>query len=259
MKQTTAIIWFVLLTLVLSFSAYFLPLPAESKALLVPVVLVFIPTLVCIPLAWITEGRNGLRQLFSRAKTGIHWLLLGLLVGAGMRILVLLVGTILKTPVKADFGVPGTWFVVFALIPLAFFEELGWRRYALDRLLKVHSPFASALLLGLPWAIIHLVIVLPGMMSVGSPVIPQTIVLVCLGILITWIYVRSGGSVLAATMLHGSQNSLVVINRGLTNAEATWLMLLAYLLLAAVFVIVERRLFFSKWKQGQPAAIYPAA
>ena len=70
MYKQNSVLWFVLITVALSFATYFLPLPAESRGLLVPVLLVFIPTLVCIPLAWITEGRDGLRQLFSTASGG---------------------------------------------------------------------------------------------------------------------------------------------------------------------------------------------
>ncbi|NJC95676.1 MAG: hypothetical protein C3F07_10775 [Anaerolineales bacterium] len=246
MKRTSTIGWFVLLTVSFSFAAYFIPLPVESRSLLVPVILVLIPTLVCIPIVLFTEGRDGLRQLFSNARGGPQWPLIGALVGAGMRVAVLILGILFGTSIKADFSVPGTWFVVLATIPLAYFEELGWRRFALDRLLKFRSPIESALWLGIPWGIIHLVVILPGMMSAGSPAIPQTIVLICLGIVITWGYVRSGGSVFTTTLIHGAQNGFVVINRGLTNADATWLMMWAYLLLAVIFVLADRKMFFAK-------------
>lgn len=237
---------YIVITVVLSFGAYFLPLPVESRALLVPVVLVFVPTVVCIPLAYVTEGKDGLRQLFSRASGGLKWLLIGAMAGALMRVAVLVTGSMLGMPVKADFSVPGTWFVVFATIPLAYFEEVGWRRFALDRMLKSRSPVESALLLGLPWAFIHLVVIMPGMMSVGAPAIPQTIVLVCLGIILTWAYVRSGGSVLTVTLLHGIQNGLVVLNRGLSISDATWLMMGVYLVLAILIVVFDRHMFFAK-------------
>jgi len=246
MKTAAAIFWFVLLTVALSFAAYFIPLPEESRALLVPVILVFIPTIVCIPLAFLAEGRSGIRQLFSSAGSGIQWLVVGMLVGGGMRLAVLTFGVIAGTSIKADFGVPGTWFVVFATTPLAYFEELGWRRFALDRLLRLRSPFESSLLLGLPWGVIHLVPILPGMMSVGAPAIPQTVVLICLSIVITWAYVRSGGSVFTTTLLHGVQNGLVVLNRGIGIADATWLMMWTYLLLVVILVLADRKMFLAK-------------
>jgi CAAX protease family protein len=246
MKQTAAIFWFVLLTVVLSFAGYFIPLPVETRSVLVPVIVVFVPTIVCIALALITEGRDGLRQLFSSANSGLKWLLIGFLVGVGMRVAVLIVGMVLGTSIKADFSVPGTWFVILATIPLAYFEELGWRRFALDHMLKYRFPFESALLLGLPWGIIHLIILLPGMMNVGAPLIPQTIQLLSLGFLLTWVYVRSSGSVLATTLLHGTQNAFVVLNRGLSMSDATWLSMWVYLALAVVFILADRRMFFTK-------------
>ena len=246
MKTSASIIWFVLFTVTLSFVAYFIPLPEESRALIVPVILTFIPTIVCIPLAYFAEGGSGLRQLFSSANSGIKWLLIGALVGAGMRVAVLIVGLIAGTSIKSDLSVPGTWFVVLVTIPLAYFEELGWRRFALDRLLKSRSPFESSLLLGFPWAIIHLVILLPGMMSVGAPAIPQTVVLICLSVVVTWAYVRSGGSVFTTTLVHGVQNGLVVINRGIGIADATWLMMWTYLLLVVIFVLADRKMFLAK-------------
>ena len=68
------------------------------------------------------------------------------------------------------------------------------------------------------------------MMSAGAPAIPQTLVLIALGVFLTWTYFRSGGSLLAVTLLHGLQNGLVVLNRGLGIAEATWLMMGVYVL-----------------------------
>jgi hypothetical protein len=68
MNKNYSILWFVLLTVALSFGAYFLPLPVEGKTLLVPVILVFIPTLVSVSLAFLTEDRNGIRQLFSSVR-----------------------------------------------------------------------------------------------------------------------------------------------------------------------------------------------
>jgi len=156
------------------------------------------------------------------------------------------VGIITGAPIKADFSVLGTWFVIIATIPLAFFEELGWRRFALERMLKYRSPFEATLLLGLPWGVIHLVIILPGMMNAGAPVISQTIQLLSLGFFLTWAYTRSRGSVLTTTLLHGSQNAFVVLNRGLSMSESTWLSMWVYLILAILLVLVDRRMFFAK-------------
>ena len=246
MNKNYSILWFVLLTVALSFGAYFLPLPADQRALLIPVILVLVPTLVSVPLAFLTEGRNGIRQLFSSVRGAWMWILIGAGIGAFLRIAVLVTGLALGTSIQADLSAPGTAFIILATIPLAWFEGLGWRRFALDRVLKSRSPIEASLLLGLPWALIHLVVLLPGMMSAGAPALPQTLVLVALSVFLTWTYVRSGGSLLAVTLLHGLQNGLVFLNRGIGIAEATWLMMGVYVVLAGLLIFSDRRTFFAK-------------
>ena len=246
MLKRQSVLWFVVITLVLSVGTYFLPLPSESKSLVVPLILAFIPTLVAVPMAFLTEGRDGIRQLFSSVRGAGRWVLIGAVVGVLMRVAVLIVGILLGISIQADLSAPGTAFIILITIPFAWFEELGWRRFALDRLLRSRSPLESSLLLGLPWALIHLIILLPGMMSVGAPAVPQTIVLIAFSIVLTWAYVRSGGSLLTVTLLHGIQNGLVVLNRGLSLAEGTWLMIGVYVLLAVLLIIFDRHMFFVK-------------
>jgi membrane protease YdiL (CAAX protease family) len=75
-------------------------------------------------------------------------------------------------------------------------------------------------------------------------------VLLALSVILTWAYVRSGGSLLTVTLLHGVQNGLVVINRGLGMAEATWLAMGVYAVLAILLVILDRRMFLAKPATG---------
>lgn len=246
MLKRHSILLFVVITLALSYAVYFTPLPAEQRSLLVPVLLVVVPTVVCIPLVFLAEGMDGIRQLFSSVRGAWKWVLIGAAAGVLLRVAVLIVGLVLGTNIRMELSSPGAVFIILGAIPFAWFEELGWRRYALDRMLRSRSPIESALILGLPWGIVHLILVLPGMMQVGAPAIPQTIMLLALGIFITWVYVRSGGSLLATTFLHGVQNGFIVINRGLGMAEATWLMMGVYVVLAILLVIFDRRTFFAR-------------
>lgn len=246
MLKRYSVVTYVLLTLLFSFGTIFLPLPAEQRSLLIPVLLVFVPTIVCIPLVFFTEGRDGVRQLFSTVHGAWKWILIAAMIGALMRIATLIVGMLLGMSIHADISSPGTVLIILATIPLAWFEELGWRRFALDRTLRSRSPLEASLLLGLPWAIIHIIIVLPGMMSFGAPILPQSIVLIALGVVLTWLYVRSGGSLLAVTVLHGLQNGLVVLNRGIGIAESAWLMMGVYAVFAVLLILFDLRTFSTK-------------
>ena len=243
------VIWFVILTVTLSFATYFLPLPVEQRSLLVPVLMVFIPTLVSIPMALVTEGREGIRQMLSTAslrRGGIKWLLIGAGLGASVRVIAWVIAVLFRMPIKADFSDPSTWFILLATIPLALFEEIGWRSYALDRVLRTRSPLEASLLIGMPWGFLHLTILLPGMMSVGTHPIAQVGSVVLISIILTWAYIRSGHNLWTVTFLHGVQNGLVVLNRGLSIVPASWLLFASCFILAVALILFDRRTFFTK-------------
>lgn len=244
-----SVFWFILITVALSFGTYFLPLPIEQKSLLVPVLMVFIPTLVSLPFAFITEGRDGIRQMLSTAsfrRGGVKWLLIGAGVGAMIRVIAWLLAVLLQMPVKTDLSDPSAWFLLLVTIPLALFEEIGWRSYALERVLRTRSPLEAGLLIGLPWGFLHLTILLPGMMSVGTHPIAQVGSVILISVILTWAYVRSGHSLWTVTFLHGVQNGLVVLNRGLSIGPASWLLFASYFILVIVLILFDRHRFFTK-------------
>jgi membrane protease YdiL (CAAX protease family) len=244
----------VVVTVLLSFGAYFLPLPTAQRRLLVPVLLVLIPTLASIPVASIAEGKDGLRQMLSTARLqrgGLKWLLIAAGFGVLIRVLIWAIAVLLRLPVRVDLSEPTVWFVLLATIPLALFEEIGWRSYALDRVLRDYSPLAASLIIGLPWGLVHLAILLPGMMNQGVPALAQVGSVILISILLTWTYVRSDHSLWAVTLLHGVQNGLVILNRGLSIVSASWLLSAACLILAIVLIVIDRRLFFRSPAEAQ--------
>ena len=244
-----SVVCFVILTVALSFATYFLPLPLEQRRLLVPVLMVFVPTLVSVPVALAAEGREGLRQMLSTAslrRGGIKWLLIGAGLGALVRVIAWVIAILFRMPIKADLSDPTASFILLATIPLALFEEIGWRSYVLDRVLSTRSPLEASLLIGLPWGFLHLTILLPGMMSVGTHPIAQVGSVLLISIILTWAYVRSGHSLWTVTFLHGVQNGLVVLNRGLSIIPASWLLFASCFIIAAILLILDRRTFFAK-------------
>ena len=249
MIKRHAVLWYVVLTVALSFATYFLPLPIEQKSLLVPVLMVFIPTIVSLPLALLTEGKDGIRQILSTAslrRGGVKWLLIGAGLGAAIRVVAWFLAILLRMSIKADLADAGAWFLLLATIPLALFEEIGWRSYALDRVLRARSPLEASLLIGLPWGFLHLTILFPGMMSVGTHPIAQVGSVTLLSIILTWAYVRSNHSLWTVTILHGVQNGLVVLNRGLSIGPASWLLFISYFILAAALILLDRQTFFTR-------------
>ena len=101
-----------------------------------------------------------------------------------------------------------------ALLP-AFAEEIGWRGYALPRTLTVMSALRAALVLGIPWALIHVPLYLPGQMNGGSAVWSMVTQIVSYSVILTWIYVGTGGSVLMTGLFHALLNGLTPLTNGL--------------------------------------------
>lgn len=112
------------------------------------------------------------------------------------------------------------------LIGGALAEELGWRGYALDRLVIRWSPLVASLLLGAIWALWHVPLFFVrgtaqgemGVLSSGFGLFCLTII--AQSILFTWIYQHTGRSILAAVALHFMIDFSLTLFTGLGHAQA---------------------------------------
>jgi membrane protease YdiL (CAAX protease family) len=120
-------------------------------------------------------------------------------------------------------------------------EKIGCRGYALPTLLgRGYRSLAAALILGIPWALLHLPLVLPGMMSAGIPMLAQFLIMLALSILVTWAYLAGGNSISPAVLLHGGQNAFVTLNNGLSPVASGWLMVAVYGAAALLIILFTR-------------------
>lgn len=108
----------------------------------------------------------------------------------------------------------------WSLIPFFFFtfafgpipEELGWRGFALDKLLNKQSPLKASLILGFLWTLWHLPLffvkgsyqnmLVPGSLSFLWYLVDK----VLQTIMMTWIYIKSNRSTLTAILFHFAVN-----------------------------------------------------
>ncbi|UCH59534.1 MAG: CPBP family intramembrane metalloprotease [Anaerolineales bacterium] len=237
---------FIGLTLLLTFAAYLLPLPSTSKPILYPVVVTFIPTLVATLLSAVAGGNQAIKILFTTVRPGrLEWLAISILLGAGMQFTIALLAFTLRYSTTLRLT-PSPQLVALAVITpiLALGEELGWRGYALSKLLKTNSPLAASLITGIPWALVHLALYLPGMMFIGRPLIAQILPIAFFSILHAWVFIKSGGSILAPTFLHGAFNFLgSLMNADLPVIQATYLGAVV-LVGSALIVVVAKPAFW---------------
>jgi uncharacterized protein len=234
-----ALLLFCALTIALSFAATQLPLPGEA----VPVVMVFIPALIALSLTAATDGRKGVRALLSKLgqwRVRPLWvvaaLALGLVLRVIMSVIALLMGLIPAIQLRQWSPTQLAFFVVILFV-FALPEELGWRGYALPKLLKAHSPLVAGLIVGVLWGSLHLALTLPGMINAGAPPLPTLLGLIGLSILATWLYIRTNGNLLLTSLFHAAQSFFVIVNDGISLGQQTWLMAGVYLVAAVVIAI----------------------
>lgn len=179
----------------------------------------FIPSFVGIALTGYTEGRPGLGRLWRRAvafRFPGRWYLTTLLIclavgGARLAVQWLLHAQIEPSEVLSQMAASPVLWVAFAiqilfLGPLS--EEFGWRGYAQERVLARFSPLTGSLVLGIVWAFWHLpLFFIPGtaQSAAGQPLLQFAVFavqVICLTVIITWLYNRTGCSLGAAVLMH---------------------------------------------------------
>jgi membrane protease YdiL (CAAX protease family) len=235
-----ALVIFCTLTIALTFAVTLLPLPGEAVA----VVMVFIPALMAIALTTLSEGRAGLRSFLDKLlqwRISLKWVVIALAVAFVMRLTMSLMGLALGLipAIQLRPGGPASY-VLLAIIFFVFAipEELGWRGYALPKLLERYSPLVAALIIGVLWGSLHLALLLPGMMNEGASPLATLLGLVGGSVLFTWLYVNSEGSIVLTTLFHAAQSFFVIVNEGLTGTQQAWLMAGVYLSAALIVAIV---------------------
>lgn len=86
-------------------------------------------------------------------------------------------------------------------------EEIGWRGFLLPYFLQRHGPFLSAVVIGEIWAIWHLPnFLLPGCPHYNLPFVAFALLTIFYSVLFAWLYLKTAGSLLVATVFHAALN-----------------------------------------------------
>lgn len=186
--------------------------------------LILSPTLAGFLMAWITEGKAGLRRLLQRClhrRVGVQWYLVAMLSIPVLFILSLLLmpgGLTTFTMPSLNFLFTYLLAFVFKFFAAPFTEEPGWRGYAQPLLQERYGPLGGSLILGLFWGLWHLPfwVLIPGhsgagtgWLGIGIPFAKWMAFIMGFTVLITWVSNHTRGSVLLAMLFHASINSTV--------------------------------------------------
>lgn len=190
------------------------------------------PTLSAFIVTGATEGWDGVRRLLRRIvlwRVAPRWYLLVLV---GIPALIMLCAVVMPGALasfKAS-AVPTVLFMyvvagaVFLFAGGPFFEEIGWRGFALPRLQRLYGPLIGTLILGVLWALWHLPLFLIPSWDTphGSPLDIALFITwaVSISILFTWVFNNTKGSLLLVILAHGSINSAATATYVLFPAPA---------------------------------------
>jgi membrane protease YdiL (CAAX protease family) len=115
---------------------------------------------------------------------------------------------------------------IFAGLLAGTFEELGWTGFATPRLLELrHGVLATGLVVGVPWAVWHLLVAywasgnISGEFALASYLLDPFLFLVAFRVLMVWVYYRTG-SLLVAILMHTSLTaSALVLGPGVAGVH----------------------------------------
>ena len=211
------------------------------------------------------HGRPGIRDLLARVarwRVLLRWWLAALSPAAFLGLALIAMAVAGKAlPSAADFGrfsgIPaiGLVGVLLLIIVGALGEETGWRGYALPQLQRRFSPLTSSLIIAVLWFGWHL----PQFFVIAtyrdaSPVqyVGMLLGLICGAVILTWLYNRSGGSILLVAVWHGLYNlvSGTQAATGMLAAVVTTLIMIQGVLLIVLEVRARRH--------GRPSVLGPA-
>ena len=220
------------------------PLPSVAAVIVAAVVVAFFSPLnrrLLLPATGEPQARPGVGWIVL-SVTLLPALFLGAWLVAGSRSGVLEISALQGGPIAS------LWIVVvcFAhnlLLGGSLGEEIGWRGFLLPALLRRMGPLAASVVLGVVWGLWHLPIDLAvgfGLHGIGA-VVARVFFAVPLSVLFTWFFLRSGGSMLVALLLHTSIN--VMGDLGLSSFETASVVFLIIEAAAALVVVVASPVF----------------
>jgi membrane protease YdiL (CAAX protease family) len=229
------------LTPVLSYAVKMQILPPDIESLLV----VFVPSVLAILLAGMIGARKAVAGLLKKLvqwRVGFKWYAVALVVALAVRLsvslLALVLGGIPRIQIRA--WAPVQFIALFMLLYIAAaLEELGWRGFALPKLLTQRSALFSSLSIGVLWGTVHLALHLPGLMLSAFPWPATLIELMGLSVIITWLFVNTGGSLVIASLYHTAQSFFVILNDGISRSQQSWLLAICNLVLVLILVLVS--------------------
>ena len=228
--------------LVTAFAFTWALLPSASVSIPISLLALTGPAVAAVVTAALC-GRREVAELWQRVtdwRLPLRWYLAALLLPLAV--------SALRTAIETAAGVPGgielqpigaLSLVVFVLVAG---EEIGWRGFALPRLLSRYGPWRASAIIGLVWSVWHFpLFFMPGMPQYGTPFLSYVPYLIALSTVMTVLALFTRSSVIIATIFHGSVNTIGIVCADANAIERGWSNAASYALAAGLMTFLVTR------------------
>ena len=209
------------------------------------------PAIAAIAVAALLGEQRQLLRRTIRWRVAPVWYLVALSPLAVFAIVAVVQGSVDVAGLSRFSGLPlvAAPVMLLLLVLAAFAEEIGWRGFAVDRLLRNHNLLVAAAVVGVLWAIWHLplFIVIANYRELGPSVLPMFFLGILSGsVFLAWLYRASGGSILICALWHGGYN--LVTGTAAASGMIAAAVSAAVMAAATVIVVIEL------WRQTHPGS-----
>jgi len=222
---------------------------------------IFVPSVLGIIFTFLTGGKRGLRLLFKSLlnfRIGFKWWLFVFLVLPSISMISCLLFSLFKgTLPQMQFPL---LFIPVAFVYILVFmgplgEEIGWRGFALQKMLLTLSPIRSALTLGLVWSTWHLPLFFINNTTQNAltdygivlAIVGYYIYTIMISILLTILFIKSAGSVLGSIFLHTVANMSLGVFPIILVQNGALITLVVLCVVTSAFVIrYKENMFINK-------------
>jgi len=188
------------------------------------------PTIAAYAAVLATPVQSPLREFHVRLfrwRVAWWWYVLVLALPVALALASLALASLVEVDPRLSSGMPALhWYMYFPLFPVMILggglEELGWRGVAQPEMERFLGRPATALLVGLIWAVWHLpLFFLPGSGQYGTNFLMFLIGVVGNAMILAWIYGRTS-SILLCIFFHASFNATASLGLGIPGGKG-WL------------------------------------
>lgn len=178
------------------------------------------PALSALIITYLLDGKTKVQSLLKSVvlwKFNIFWWLLVLygwwLLCSVLAVVLNLSETqnVLQNFLYSLINIPAMMFILQLPLLIGIFgEEVGWRGFALPKLLEKYNPIIASFILALPWILWHAPLFVfqewRGNSSLFDFFLNYFLLVIPLTLIFTWVFQKTRGSLLFVILLHKSYN-----------------------------------------------------